>query len=333
MSTEKDGLLRVENLKKWFPVRTGFFAGLFSKEHIYAYAVDDITFNIRKGEILCLAGESGCGKTTVGRTILRLTEPTDGKVYFNGEDVFSADKERMRKLRQKMQMIFQDPYESLNQRMTVFDIVAEPIKIHKLAKSSDDLQNMVTEALEAAELRPPSLFFDRFPHELSGGQRQRVNIARAMILDPEFVVADEPVSMIDVSVRTGILNLMMDLRDKFGLSYLFITHDLAQARYIADNIAIMYLGKIVGYSPIEKMVKSPLHPYSQALISNIPVPEPELKRDRILITGEPPTPINPPSGCRFHPRCPKFIGDICKNKEPIFKEVEKNHWVACHLYD
>ncbi|MFX1487068.1 MAG: ABC transporter ATP-binding protein, partial [Promethearchaeota archaeon] len=311
MSTDKDGLLRVENLKKWFPVRTGFFAGLFSKGQIYAYAVDGVNFNIKKGEILCLAGESGCGKTTVGRTILRLTEPTDGKVYFNGEDVFSADKERMRKLRQKMQMIFQDPYESLNQRMTVFDIVAEPIRIHKLAESSDELQDKVTKALEAAELRPPSLFFDRFPHELSGGQRQRVNIARAMILDPEFIVADEPVSMIDVSVRTGILNLMMDLKDEFGLCYLFITHDLAQARYIADNIAIMYLGKIVGYASIEKMVKSPLHPYSQALISNIPIPEPELKRDRILITGEPPTPINPPSGCRFHPRCPQFIGDIC----------------------
>jgi len=322
-------LVRVVDLKKWFPVRMGFLASLFKKQQHWVRAVDGVSFDIHRGEVLCLVGESGCGKTTTGRTILRLIEPTSGKVFFEGRNIFELDKEEMRKLRRKMQMIFQDPYESLNPRLTVFDIVAEPLRVHKLADGAE-LREKVVKALEEAELKPPEAFLSRYPHELSGGQRQRVGIARALVLEPEFIVADEPVSMIDVSLRAGILNLMIDLKEKFGLTYLFITHDIAQARYIGDRMAVMYLGKIVEMGPIEDVISDPLHPYTQALISNVPVPDPDAKRQRIYLKGEVPTPISPPPGCRFHPRCP-YARPICRDEEPTLQEVRPGRWVACHL--
>ena len=324
-----EALVRVENLKKWFPVRMGFLASLFKKEQLWVRAVDGVSFDIYRGEVLCLVGESGCGKTTTGRTILRLIEPTDGRVFFAGKNIFELDKEELRPLRRRMQMIFQDPYESLNPRQTVFDIVSEPLKIHKIAEG-EGLKERVIKALEEAELKPPEAFLDRYPHELSGGQRQRVGIARALVLEPEFIVADEPVSMIDVSLRAGILNLMIDLKEKFGLTYLFITHDIAQARYVGDRMAVMYLGKIVELGPIEEVINEPLHPYTKALLSNVPVPDPDAKRERIYLKGEVPTPINPPPGCRFHPRCP-HASPICRDEEPELIEVKKDHFVACHL--
>jgi len=322
-------LVRVVDLKKWFPVRLGFLASLLKKEPIWVKAVDGVSFDINRGEVLCLVGESGCGKTTTGRTILRLIEPTGGQVFFKGTNVFELGKEELRKLRQKMQMIFQDPYESLNPRMTVMDIVAEPLRVHHLAEG-EELTERVLRALEDAELKPPEAFLARYPHELSGGQRQRVGIARALVLNPEFIVADEPVSMIDVSLRAGILNLMIDLKERFGLTYLFITHDIAQARYIGDRMAVMYLGKIVELGPVEDLIKEPLHPYTKALISNVPIPDPDAKRERIYLKGEVPTPINPPPGCRFHPRCP-WAKAICREEEPPLIEVQPGRLVACHL--
>ncbi len=328
-----DELLKVEKLRKYFPVNLGFFRSVTSRSEIFVKAIDNISFDIKKKEIFGLAGESGSGKTTTGRVVLRLIEPTSGKAFFKGKDIFSVEQTDMKTLRRQMQMIFQDPYESLNPRFTVYDIISEPLKIHKIYSSEKQVEDKVLEKLEEVKMTPPEQYLFRYPHELSGGQRQRVALARSLVLEPEFVVADEPVSMLDVSIRAEVLNLMFDLIQKHNVSFLYITHDLALARHICDRIAIMYLGKIVEMSEAEKVVYEPLHPYTKALIIAVPIPDPNAKRSEAVIKGEIPSPINPPSGCRFHTRCPSYIGDICRTKEPELLDTGGQHYVACHLYN
>ncbi|MGD9963101.1 MAG: ABC transporter ATP-binding protein [Thermoplasmata archaeon] len=356
-------ILVVKDLQVWFPMRTGFIQSLVSKEQRWVKAVDGVSFNIRDREIFCLVGESGCGKTTTGKAILRLVEPTGGKVKYYGEgkntlmkemledavskgkitkdqaakmmvegglDVRALQKGRMKKLRQKMQIIFQDPYESLNPKQSIYDIIAEPLVVNNLGANEAEREKRVVKALDDAGLRPPKDFMWRYPHEVSGGQRQRVGIAGALVLQPEFLVADEPVSMLDVSIRSEILKLMLDLRDEKGLAFLFITHDLGVAYVFSDRIGIMYLGKIVELGPTEEVVKQPKHPYTKALISVVPTPDPEMRREKIILKGERPDPSNIPPGCRFHPRCP-FVMDICRQTAPQPVFVSDEHWVSCHL--
>lgn len=325
-------IVKVENLRKWFPVRMGFFTSLVSGKQLFVKAVDGVSFFIKKGEIFGLAGESGSGKTTTGRVVLRLLEPTSGKVFFEGKDITQLREDEMKPLRKKMQIVFQDPYESLNPRMTVGDIIAEPIRMLHAATSDKEVEERVKQVLEDAELIPAEEFIFRYPHELSGGQRQRVATARAFVLRPDFVVADEPVSMLDVSTRAEILNLMVSFVEKYRTSFLYITHDLALSRHMCDRIAVMYLGKIVEMGTTDQVVYETLHPYTQALIAAVPVPDPTSKRIEVVIKGEIPSPVNPPSGCRFHTRCPSYIGDICRQKEPPLIDVGNNHFVACHLY-
>ena len=324
--------LRVEHLTKWFPVRMGFFSTLLGKEKKYVHAVNDVSFYIKKKDIFVLAGESGCGKTTTGRMVLRVIEPTSGKIYFRDKEITALSKEEMRVLRPKMQMIFQDPYESLNPRMHIRDIISEPLIVNQLATDKAEIEDKVLRALDEVGLTPPDQFIDRFPHELSGGQRQRVSVARALITNPEFVVADEPVSMLDASIRSAVLNTLLELRDKENLTYLFITHDLAVASYIGDYIAIMYLGKIVEIGDIEKVMKDPKHPYTQALISAVPEPDPTIKKERVPLKGEPPSPINLPKGCIFSGRCP-YAFDRCFKEEPQMIKLESGHYAACHLLE
>jgi peptide/nickel transport system ATP-binding protein len=322
----------VKELKKYFPLRRGVFASVLSREQLYVRAIDGISFDLGRAEILVLAGESGCGKTTTGLVTLGLEAPTEGRVIFDGTDIGSLTRAQLKPYRRRMQIIFQDPYESLNPRQSIYEAIAEPLGIHKIPKTDEEEYQIVREALETVDLTPPDDFMIRFPHELSGGQRQRVAIARALVLKPEFIVADEPVSMLDVSTRSEILNLMLDLRRKFRISYLFITHDLAVASYVGDRIGIMYLGKIVELGPSEMVTADPKHPYTQALMSAVPSPDPTKHRERIILKGEPPSPVNPPLGCRFHPRCP-YVMDVCKRDEPQLVMVQEGHYVACHLYD
>ena len=327
-----EAVIKVQNLRKWFPVRRTIGQVLLRKPKLYVKAVDGIEFAIRPKEIFGLAGESGSGKTTTGKVVLGLYRPTTGKVLFRGIDIFSLRGKDLKILRRKLQLIFQDPYESLNPRIKIYDTLAEPLKIHHLVDSRDELDERIYKALEDVKLTPPDEFAERYPHELSGGQRQRVAIARALILNPEFIVADEPVSMLDVSIRAGVLRLLMELRDKYNVSMLYITHDLALAGIVTDRLAIMYLGKIVELAETTELLTDPMHPYAQALISAVPIPDPTLKRERIILKGEPPSPIFIPSGCRFWPRCP-YAFDRCRKEEPELKEVKPGHYVACHLYD
>lgn len=321
--------LKVVDLKKWFPVRMGVVSRLLSRKPKHVKAVDGVSFEVKKGEIFGLAGESGCGKTTTGKTILRLMEPTGGEIHFQGENITSLGKAEMKDLRKKMQIVYQDPYESLNPRMTVYDIISEPIDVHRLADSPAEKEEILYNVLKDVELVPQEEFLMRYPHELSGGQRQRVAIARTLVMNPSFIVADEPISMLDVSIRAGILKLMLKTGEAGGITYIFVTHDLAYARHICDRGAIMYLGKIVEMASMDVLVKNPLHPYTVALMTAVPVPDPRLEKARAIIGGEVPTPIDPPSGCRFHPRCAKCM-ETCREEEPTLREVEDGHFVACH---
>jgi len=324
-------VLRVENLRKWYPLRKGFMETLLSKVEASVKAVDLVSFSLGKGEIFALAGESGSGKTTLGKLVLRLVEPTSGKIFFQGKDITELSQRELKPLRREMQIIFQDPFESLNPRMIIKEIIAEPLRVQHLAKTEEEVEERVKQVLTEVEVVPPEEFLYRFPHELSGGQRQRVAVARAFILNPSFVVADEPVSMLDVSIRAEIVNLMVDMVRKHSASIIFISHDLALAKHIADRIAIMYLGKVMELSTSENVVDLPLHPYTQALIAAVPIPDPESKRTKDVISGEIPSPVNPQSGCRFRTRCP-YAHERCSTEEPPLVEVEKGHFVACHLY-
>lgn len=323
-------IVKCENLKKWFPVRLGFFQTIISRRQLFLRAVDGISIDVKKGEIYGLAGESGSGKTTTGRLLLRLLTPTNGKILFKDKDITFLKDKKMRPLRRHMQIIFQDPYESLNPRMLVRSILEEPLLIQGI--SGEQSEELVHKAMEDVQLVPFEEFLLRFPHELSGGQRQRVAVARALVLNPEFVVADEPVSMLDVSIRAEVLNLMIDLVKKYNMAFLYITHDLALARHICDRIAVMYLGKVLEQGSSDDVIEGALHPYSQALVAAVPVPDPSSRRIEVRVKGEIPSPVNPPSGCRFHTRCSAYIGDICREKEPPLIDLGNDHLVACHLY-
>ena len=325
----RDVVLRVKDLKKYFELHVGMFK--LWGEPIYVKAVDGISFDIHRGEVLGLVGESGCGKTTTGRLLTRLEDPTAGSILFHGEDIAKLKGKQLKEYRRNVQMIFQDPYESLNPRFTVLKTVMEPLIIHGIGETYEDRVEMVIKALEDAELKPAEEYLERFPHELSGGQRQRVAIARALVLRPQFIVADEPVSMLDVSIRAGVMNLMLDLKDKYGIPLLFITHDIAVARYMSNRIAVMYLGKIVEMGETDEVIFNHHHPYTKALISAVPVPDPDHKHGRVEIKGEIPSPINLPTGCRFWPRCPYAQKGLCDVKDPPLVEVRKGHYVACHF--
>ena len=316
-------LLEVQNLKKHFPIKKG----ILSRTVGNVLAVDGVSFTLKRGETLGLVGESGCGKTTVGRSILRLTEPTSGQVTFNGQDLLELGREKLRQVRASFQIIFQDPFSSLNPRMNVGQIIAEPIKNH-LKESRPDIRKRVAYLMEKVGLHPEQV--NRYPHEFSGGQRQRIGIARALALNPLAIVCDEPVSALDVSIQAQVINLLAQLQEQMNLSYLFISHDLSVVEHISDRIAVMYLGRFVELATDQELYHNPLHPYSQALLSAVPVPDPEVRKKGIILEGDVPSPLNPPSGCTFRTRCPERK-EVCAHEAPIFRDLGGAHWVACHF--
>jgi len=321
-ATSQD-LIQVEKLVKYFPVR----AGVLQRIVDWVKAVDGVSFTIRKGEVLGLVGESGCGKTTIGRSILRLIEPTSGSVHYDGVDILSLEASKLKTIRRDIQIIFQDPYASLNPRKPIINSIMAGLEIHKMG-SPQERYNTALETLQKVGLEP--YHARRFPHEFSGGQRQRIGIARALALRPKFVVCDEPVSALDVSIQSQVLNLLRELQQSLDLTYLFIAHNLSVVEHISDRVAVMYLGKMVELASGDELFKTPLHPYTQALFSAIPLPKPKMKRERIVLEGEVPSPLNPPHGCRFHPRCPHAM-QRCSEQEPAFTEIAPNHWAACFL--
>ncbi len=322
----KPTLLEVRGLKMWFPI----FRGILQRHVADVKAVDGLNFDVYKGETLGLVGESGCGKSTTGRAILQLYRPTAGTVQFDGKDLVKMKGEELRHMRRQMQMIFQDPYASLNPRMTVGSIVSEPLEVHNIGTKAERLER-VRELLKIVGLNP--YFINRYPHEFSGGQRQRIGVARALAVNPSFIVCDEPISALDVSIQAQVINLLEDLQEQFGLTYLFIAHDLSVVRHISDRIAVMYLGKVVELADRDELYRNPMHPYSQALLSAVPIPDPvvEEKRRRIILEGDVPSPVNPPKGCHFCTRCPKVM-DVCKDNEPEFRDYGSGHFVACWLH-
>jgi len=321
----KQDLIVVKNLVKYFPVRSG----LLQRVVAWVQAVDDVSFTIREGETLGLVGESGCGKTTVGRTMLRLVEPTAGSVIFSNVDVFKLRSKQMKEMRRNMQIIFQDPYASLDPRMPIGESVMEGLKVHHIGTHRERVETML-EILKKVGLE--DYHSRRYPHEFSGGQRQRIGIARALALRPKFIICDEPVSALDVSIQSQVLNILKDLQREFGLTYMFIAHNLSVVEHISDRVAVMYLGKMVELTSRDALYENPLHPYTKALMSAIPIPDPTLKRERVILKGDVPSPLNPPKGCRFHPRCP-VVTDRCSREEPNFKEVKAGHWAGCWLVD
>ncbi|TXH31279.1 MAG: dipeptide ABC transporter ATP-binding protein [Cyclobacteriaceae bacterium] len=328
-ATNGNSLLKIDNLKMHFPIMSGV---VFQRQVGAIKAVDGLNFSMFKGETLGLVGESGCGKSTTGRAILQLYRPTDGNVVFEGKDLTKTSGEELRKMRRRMQMIFQDPYASLNPRMTVGSIISEPLEVHGIGSNRKERQDRVQHVLKRVNLNP--YFVNRYPHEFLGGQRQRIGIARALAVNPAFIVCDEPISALDVSIQAQIINLLEDLQEELGLTYLFIAHDLSVVRHISDRIAVMYLGKIVELADRDALYANPMHPYTQALLSAVPIPDPviESKRQRIILEGDVPSPANPPKGCHFNTRCPRVM-DVCRQQEPPFKDYGDGHYAACFLYE
>ena len=325
ITNQSDTILSVRNLKKYFPIRAGFLQKVVANVR----AVDDVSFDIKTGETLGLVGESGCGKTTIGRTILRLLEPTSGSTLYQGSNIYKMRGREMKNLRRQMQIIFQDPYASLDPRMTIGESVVEGLRIHGIGNSKERFE-IAVKTLKKVGLE--EYHARRYPHEFSGGQRQRIGIARAIALAPDFIVCDEPVSALDVSIQSQVLNILRDLQSELGLTYLFIAHNLSVVEHISHRVGVMYVGKMVELAGREELFKNPLHPYTKALMAAIPIPDPRLKRERVIIKGDVPSPLNPPAGCRFHPRCP-FAMERCGKEEPVFREVTPGHSVACWLIE
>ena len=323
--TENEYLLEVKDLVKWFPIKSSFFKQTVGNVR----AVDGISFKIKRGQTMGLVGESGCGKSTAGRTILRLLEKTSGEVWFDGKEIFSLSKEELRRMRPRMQIVFQDPYSSLSPRLPVGEIIGEAVREHGIVPP-EEYDEYITRVMKACGL--PEYYKSRYPHEFSGGQRQRICIDRALALSPDFIVCDEPVSALDVSIQAQIINLLRQLQKDFGITYLFISHDLSVVEHISDTVGVMYLGTMVEYADTDKIFGEPLHPYTKALFSAIPIPDPDVKINRIILKGSLPSPANPPAGCKFHTRCEKCM-DICRCAVPEWSEVEPGHWCACHLYN